>query len=308
MSNPDPVTDNLLLMLTQKCDGIDNLLETFFSFLGRRTDFFHQPDSSGPNQHLEYCVKLVSQTCRRFGALSIEAKRQEFEAKRKAEELKQTQKSESNVVDATSDDPESVIEVPRQKAVELQDPKEEVEKELKDDSDESSLPGNGGTTEWYVWTQTLSGVEVSASVPGGTKSRDIKVDISTNRMNIYLKGQALFGGELHDGVKSEDCFWTLVDGKTLQITLEKRNAIQWWPCVIKGHPEIDVKKIVPENSKLSDLDPETRSTVEKMMFDQRQKAAGLPTSSQAAQYEALEKFKKAHPELDFSKANINFSS
>lgn len=45
----------------------------------------------------------------------------------------------------------------------------------------------------YVWTQTLSGVEVSASVPGGTKSRDIKVDISTNRMNIYLKGQALFG-------------------------------------------------------------------------------------------------------------------
>jgi hypothetical protein len=103
----------------------------------------------------------------------------------------------------------------------------------------------------------------------------------------------------------DDTFWTVEDGNRLVINLQKLNQMEWWDCVVQGDPKIDVKTIQPENSNLSDLDGETRKTVEKMMFDQRQKAMGRPTSDQQQKLDVLERFKKEHPELDFSNAAIS---
>lgn len=41
--------------------------------------------------------------------------------------------------------------------------------------------------------------------------------------------------------------------------------MNWWSSIIVGEPEIDTKQIAPQNSRLDDLDAETRQTVEKMM-------------------------------------------
>ncbi|XVF53403.1 hypothetical protein PTKIN_Ptkin05aG0096800 [Pterospermum kingtungense] len=183
-------------------------------------------------------------------------------------------------------------EVKEEKEIKKEVKREPMEVDKKEDKKEEETSsglrvpnkGNGLDLEKYSWTQTLQEVTVNVPVPSGTRSR--------------------FVGELFQSVKPDDCYWSIEDNCSLSILLTKHNQMEWWKSLVKGDPEIDTQKVEPENSKLSDLDPETRQTVEKMMFDQRQKAMGLPTSDELQKQEILKKFMSEHPEMDFSGAKL----
>ena len=161
--------------------------------------------------------------------------------------------------------------------------------------------------EHHSWTQTLQDLDVRVRIPTGTPAKMIACDIKKKHLTFGLKGQPpMIDGELFGELATGDCFWTLEDKSTVLLNLSKRNDMEWWSYVVKGDPVIDTKKVTPENSKLSDLDGDTRQrTVEKMMYDQRQKQMGLPTSEEQQKQETMRKFMEAHPEMDFS--NCKFS-
>ncbi|KZT60213.1 nuclear movement protein nudC [Calocera cornea HHB12733] len=140
----------------------------------------------------------------------------------------------------------------------------------------------------------------------GTRGKHLRVKIQKKFLTVALKGTPpVMEGDLCKEIKVEDSTWTVEDQSMLCIHLEKLNKMQWWENVLTHHPKIDTTKIQPENSKLSDLDGETRGMVEKMMFDQQQKQMRKPTSDEAKKAEALKKFQAAHPEMDFSQAKLN---
>ncbi|KAH8905906.1 CS domain-containing protein [Coniochaeta sp. PMI_546] len=180
-------------------------------------------------------------------------------------------------------------------------PAEEAARAAQEKAEQDALP--------YKWTQTIGDLDLTFSVPGNYKSKDLKIDIQKTKIVAGVKGQEpLITGDLFAPIRVDDSTWTLSaapDGtKTVEIHLDKANKMEWWPHVVAGAPKIDVSKIVPENSKLSDLEGETRTMVEKMMFDQRQKEMGLPTSDEQKKLDILKKFQAQHPEMDFSKAKV----
>ena len=182
-----------------------------------------------------------------------------------------------------------------------------AEPEKNDKGEIAPNAGNGASTPWGEWFQTLQDVTVNVSVPPGSRSRDLDVVMTRTKIKVARKGQApVLEGKLHAEIVEDDSFWSVVDGDTVQFTLQKKNDMEWWGQVTEGDGvKIDTQKVAPENSKLSDLDGETRSTVEKMMFDQHAKAAGKPTSDERNKQEMLSKFMAAHPEMDFSQAKID---
>jgi len=311
--------DGMLINIAQQAGGIDPLFDVFFGFLRRKTDFFAGAvDNSAPKAAmLKSFEKNQDRATEEIKEKQMKDKKRkaEEEARRKkiedekAKQQKQ-EEEESRIVDVTNEADASTDAPPLPPA-----PPAAEEKEKEGEEDESEGKGltpiqNGAVYDNYSFTQSLQDLVVTVPVRAGIKAKFLTVDIQKKKLKVQIKGEdAIVDGELYGAVKMEDCIWSMEDNpqggnRLVTITLTKSNQMEWWKTVIKGDAEINTQKVEPENSKLSDLDGDTRQTVEKMMYDQRQKAAGLPTADEQGKQDMLKKFMEQHPEMDFSKAKI----
>ncbi|XP_064629174.1 nuclear migration protein nudC-like [Lineus longissimus] len=335
MSSPDPERfDGMLLAMAQQCPGgVQELLDVLFSFLARKTDFYHGAGTAEAKKmilsKLEAHKKLADELHKEKQEELEEAERarKEKKAKKEAEEKKmqeEAMKKELKIMEISDEEAERIqkeidqkneVPMPKEEKKEVakveEDGKSAEEDDEEDEKDKGKLKpnsGNGGNYENYSFTQTLSDLEVRVplKVSFPLKSKDVVVDFQKKHLKVGLKGHPpLIDGQLYNSIKVEECYWVLEDKTVVVIFLEKVNKMEWWSRIVMTDPEINTKKVQPENSKLADLDGDTRGMVEKMMYDQRQKEMGKPTSEEQKKQDIMDKFMKQHPEMDFSKCKFN---
>ena len=344
MSKPDFTNDDrfdgLYVNIANQTQGIEPLLDTVFSFLRRKSDFFNGPPGSGDNG-TENAINTVNAVLQKHADIYLKDKKKRDDEIAKRDEIKRKKKEKEEAAAAAakkkqatkSKEEDDVIELDAdggfdisQVAEDTSKPSAKLEKseaasndvckpappkKENEDEDEDDTPppvGNGGTVDGkYVWTQTLQELIINIPLPDNTRGKDVNVTMKKNHLKVGLKNQKdlIVNDDLTNTIIVDDSFWTIEDGNRLVLTVTKLNQMEWWPSVCKSDPKINIQKVQPENSQLSDLDGETRQTVEKMMYDQRQKAMGLPTADEQKKNDILEKFKAQHPEMDFSNCKVN---
>jgi CS domain/N-terminal conserved domain of Nudc. len=280
MSSDDERFDGLYLNVAQTTRGIEPLLDTVFSFLRRKTDFFAGPPGlSDSNEGTQKAIDTAMAVVQKHADLYKQQQRKQ-KPKPAAATVKKakTAAAESDVIEVGSDgkfdvsppssSPPSTS--PEEKSASAESGKELASetpsKELSDaphDNDDNATDepkspppvGNGGTVPGrYVWTQTLAELLVTFPVPDHTRGRDVNVIIRKQHLKVVVhKDMVLVDAALHKPIIVDDSFWTLEDENRLVINLQKLNAMEWWDCVCQGDPNIDVKTIQPENSSLSTL-------------------------------------------------------
>ena len=331
MSDEDQRFDSMLFTLAeQHRGGMLEVLDTFFSFLARKTDFYYGSGTKGEAQ------KILLDKFKKYERVALDkyerekAAREEEDRIRKERLRKKREEEEaasSKIVEVTDEEASKIM------AKQSKNPKQENGEETKTtttttkksedenggekaadeeeaEEDKGKLKpngGNGADLDNYKWVQTLAELDLTVPVRGGVrvKGKECFVEITKKHLKVRIRNETIIDGELQHEIKVEDSSWTLDDGKVLLVHLEKINKMEWWSRLVATDPEINTKKVNPENSKLSDLDGETRSMVEKMMHDQRQKELGLPTSDEQKKQDVLKKFMEQHPEMDFSKCKFN---
>jgi len=335
--------DGILMTLAQQHKGgVKDLLNTFFGFLNRKTDFFHGAAEGVPRKTvLEAMEQYEKDAARKRREAEKEKAEREKKLKEQREKQKQKEAAEyaalnnkpkengtsSKIEEVTDEEANEIIAAENKNKKDektavngnSKETNDDTKKDKNDNDDEEEEDedakgkmkpntGNGADLDTYKWTQTLE--EVDLVVPSGVgfplKSKDVVVNFGKKSLKVGLKGHPpIIDGELYNDVKVESCYWTLEDKKVIHVFIQKINQMEWWDRLVSTDPQINTKKVQPENSKLGDLDGETRSMVEKMMYDQRQKEMGKPTSDEQKKQDMLANFMKQHPEMDFSKAKFS---
>lgn len=96
---------------------------------------------------------------------------------------------------------------------------------------------NGAIRENYVWTQTLSDLDVLVKIPEYVKimKNALRVDVSSDEIKIDVRSpdptrdsewDSIFSGKLSFKIRKNETVWSIVSGKHISVRFTNRHKIE----------------------------------------------------------------------------------
>ncbi|CAL7936351.1 unnamed protein product [Xylocopa violacea] len=296
--------DQAFLHILQEEKNITNFLDAFFGFLYRCTDFYVELEADQkvgfPPGMIE---KLVLHSFQKWKNIS------------KCPSAIDSVDNQDVIVHNSDRDQDEFMTVEEDLHVPQVDHEVEIETSKESqianqhsqliERNRSSDSYNGAVRDNYIWSQTISDIDVLVKLPNYVKNaKDLRVHLDSNEIKIesrtswveqnqeveecrYFAWTTIFKGELCYKIRKDESMWSIVPGQHISIHLEKASE-RWWQALIVGEPKIDLTKIDCSRN-LDDMGSEAQMKVQELMWNHQQKILGKPTSEQIKMEKVLRK-------------------
>ncbi|GBP38410.1 NudC domain-containing protein 3 [Eumeta japonica] len=232
--------DEVLLSILVNEKSIIGFLSTVFNFLARRTDFYYVPQN--PNENFgfppgvaeELVVKILRKCDPKNWDNAVPPKSSDISndvmCSTVAQEIEIEANEETPDLDVTTDENiEQKNNIPQTNISKVQSPKSNLKKNLipQIPVQNNSESYNGAIREKYSWSQTITDLDVSVTLPLDIMSaKDVSVSINPEYINIRNKndGSTILKDNFRHKVKTLESFWT-VTGGSLQIHLVSEDGL-----------------------------------------------------------------------------------
>ncbi len=245
--------DEPFTQIAGQAGGIKPLLDSFFGFLQRKTDFYVEFENKKANHKMGFpkgeAERMLLKAFRKYEFRPCETDFVSEDITTDTNSTKKNKSTTSNPNTSTSTIT-SVTASSNTAALESLSISSNQPSPTTNSLTEGAIQipiGNGGIGTNYYWTQTLQEVSVYIDVKQNTKSKAVSCTIQPKALQLEVEGIALLSGTFEDTVKSQECMWTLCTTNSNEcpqiiITLEKVKKT-WWKSVLVGHPQIDTSKV-----------------------------------------------------------------
>ncbi|SBT48048.1 CS domain protein, putative [Plasmodium ovale wallikeri] len=281
--------ESMLMAIARDFKCVDDLMETFLSFLENKTDYFHLMIS---DDDVEFLSKkydgVIAKNILNNNACGFKANTREHKLMKlfRKHQLSYIIKKQPYIIENEEmknkylTPCEELKKLNNIKICEVKNITSETQKKTEIDTSPVTISSerhistwNGGKTEKYFWNQALNEINIEIPLHTEIKTSEIKVDISNKNIKVFHLSEVKLEGTFYEEVNKQECMWSIEDKKKIIISLEKKRE-NWWPCVLKGDPEIDTSKIESKKN-LIDFDEKTQGEIRKFLHKQKLKSEGI---------------------------------